>query len=361
MLQLNTYHAISGRFAAYTEERAICRSVARRTLSALEHKAFAVRNGRQFSGAHEDRLALPKSTSRRVDHAIRSSLTRHPRAWRRSPVVARPVDRPEQCNLILNQMLDYLGARTTTYTTFMSYCVLGTGTATPAVTDTALGVEVVRTNNTLSTAINDSNATRTRTFNRVFDFPVETTNRNYTELGLSHASTAGNNLGTRALISGGTVTVLVGQSPRVDYSVSVTLPANTIATPPVTGDTAAFGSSAGEAVYCTLECISQSVQTVNQLALNVASAKPTFGTSFTSGVSGGSRSGSFASYVVGSYKSVRNSVWDLSDGNRTDWRSLLISAGGSPGQSFAFVFDNAKTKDDTHMLAITWSITYGRA
>lgn len=358
MQPLNLTHALAGRYAIWTEEKAICRRVARRSLGKGARAAFAASTGHEFTGSHDDRLRLAAPDRERVDRGIVKALRRHPRAWKRSPIVARPVDRAETKNLILNQMLNQLGARTSNYSSFMKYCCLGTATGTPAVTDVGLGSEVVRTNNTLSTATTDDNPTRTRTFNRVYDFPAETVNRNYTEVGLSYTGTVSNNLGTRALLTGGTVSVLIGQQARVSYSISVTLPANTTATPPVTGDTSSFGSSAGEMVYCTLNCVIDALQNSSGLRLSTGSTKPTFGSNYVSGTAANASSSSFLPYVSGSYKTVVRGVWGLGVGNRTDWRGVGNS---TYNETHQFIFDSAKTKDNLHTLSIDMSITYGRA
>lgn len=361
MQPLNITHALAGRYAIWTEEKAICRRVARRSLGKGARAAFAASTGHEFTGSHDDRLRLAAPDRERVDRGIVKALRRHPRAWKRSPIVARPVDRAETKNLILNQMLDQLGSKTSTYRTFMDYCCLGTATGTPNVADVGLGSEVVRTNNTLSTSTTDDNATRTRTFNSVYDFPAETVNRNYTEVGLSYTGTVANNLGTRALLSGGTVTVLVGQQARVSYSVSVTLPANATATPTVTGDSSSFGSSAGEMVYCTLNSIAGVVSDYS-LALSTGSTKPTFGTGYEPGTRVYPTSKGSRSYVVGSFKLVQYSTWNLSTGNGTSWRGLVPYEGVyNTDNSFVFVFDSAKTKDNQHTLTTDWSITFGRA
>lgn len=358
---LNLTHALAGRYAIWTEEKAICRRVARRSLGEVGRASFAANFGHEFTGSHEDRLRLSAPDRDRVDRGIVKSMRRNPRAWVSSPVVSRPIDRPETENLILNQMLDQLGSRTSTYSTFMAYCCLGTSTTPPNVADTGLGSEVVRTANTLSTYTVDDNTTRTRTFNSVFDFPAETANKNYTEVGLSYTATVGNNLGTRALLTGGTVSVLVGQQARVSYSVSVALPANTTATPTVTGDTSSFGSSAGEMVYCTLNAIAGVVSNYS-LALSTGSTKPTFGTAYTPGTTAYPTSKGVRAYVVGSFKLVQYSTWNLSTGNGTSWRGLTpYEAVYNTDNSFAFVFDSAKTKDNLHTLTVDWSITFGRA
>jgi hypothetical protein len=62
----------------------------------------------------------------------------------------------------------------------------------------------------------------TLTNKRTHDFPIQTVNENFTELGWSNTSTAGANLNSRVLISGGTVTALVGQQLRVVHEVTLT-------------------------------------------------------------------------------------------------------------------------------------------
>jgi hypothetical protein len=56
---------------------------------------------------------------------------------------------------------------------------------------------------------------------------VESGSVNYTELGWSYSSSPGNNLFSRTLISGGTVSLVSGQSLRVVYELSITVSPST--------------------------------------------------------------------------------------------------------------------------------------
>ena len=127
-------------------------------------------------------------------------------------------ERPWTKNLVLAQGKNgffgggyYAGA-------LASYCAVGTGTTTPASTDVGLEAEVKRTGTLLSTGTGTGKYSDGRVvFTYTHDFAEETTNQNYTELGWSWSASAGNNLFSRVLISGGTVTVLAGQQLRVVY------------------------------------------------------------------------------------------------------------------------------------------------
>lgn len=354
-----------GSYKWSTVEKAICLRVARRAVSNAGFDAtFEQAHGHRFTGSGADRRLLPPEIQRRVDGQLVKSMRRHPAAWRSSSVARVAEDRPWAENLILNQGLDYLASRATWWAAMGAYCVLGTGTATPAITQTGLGAEVVRTNNLLGTkTVTDDNSTRTRTISRTYDFPSESVNRNYTELGLSHTGTVASNLSTRALISGGTVTVLVGQQARVVYAIAVTLGANVVSTPTsTTGWTAGLQGISGFYTLDGLEdgYFSGGAAFVSNLALSTADAIPTFGTGFNPGVDGGCSSSGFDTYVTGSYTSKRWALWNINSGVGT-WRSLFIPSGSIyTNLGWLWVFDNAQTKDNRHTLKINWSMSFGR-
>ncbi len=98
------------------------------------------------------------------------------------------------------------------------YCAVGTGTTTPTSTDVGLGAEVKRTGTLLTSGTGTARYADGRVvYTYTHDFAEETVNQNYSELGWSWSGSAGNNLFSRVLISGGTVTVLAGQQLRVVY------------------------------------------------------------------------------------------------------------------------------------------------
>jgi hypothetical protein len=101
------------------------------------------------------------------------------------------------------------------------YCAVGTGTTTPASTDVGLGAEVKRTGTLLDSGTGTASYSDGRVvYTYTHDFSEETVNQNYSELGWSWSASAGNNLFSRVLISGGTVTVLAGQQLRVVYALT---------------------------------------------------------------------------------------------------------------------------------------------
>ena len=355
-----------GRYKMQVIEKAICLRVARRAVIAAGYACtFEQATGRSFSGTGSDRCLLPPEIGRRVDAALCKAIRKFPREWKASPVGNVAVDRPETDNLILNQCLDYLGAGTANWGSIGSYCVLGSGTSTPVVTQTGLDSEIVRTGNTLPTGTftTDTIATRTRAMQRTYDFPAETSGKTYAELGLSHSSSVTNNLSTRARIDGGTVACATGQQARVVYIVSITLGANVVATPASsTGWTAGLQ---GTSAFCTFEHTENigygGASANTQLALCTGSTIPTFGTAFSYGTQSYGVTSGLNAYSVGSYKRTRWTKWPLAEGVGT-WRSLVMSGGTSAIlTSWCWVFDNAQTKDNAHVLTITWSMTYGRA
>jgi hypothetical protein len=93
------------------------------------------------------------------------------------------------------------------------------------VTQTGLTSESRRSNTYLTGSGNCGStlAGSALTHRRTYDFPVEVANVNYAEVGFSHTATVAANLNTRALFSGGAVTVLIGQQIRVVYDFVITL------------------------------------------------------------------------------------------------------------------------------------------
>jgi len=150
-------------------------------------------------------------------------------------------DRPWSDNMILNRFLD--GICDSPYPNifqFIRYHKIGTGSAAVAATDTSLqnGTKTTSTRVGGSGNLGSSWAGSVFTVRQTFDHAEETVNQNYTEHGLSDDSTAsgGGLVRTRALISGGTLTVLAGQQARCIYDISVTV-SPTTATPASVGGT----------------------------------------------------------------------------------------------------------------------------
>lgn len=139
-------------------------------------------------------------------------------------------ERPWANNLILDQGKNYWAGGVGSFAYLVRACVVGTGTAAPTVYDTGLQSEAKRTTTyyTAAGGCGYSDTGATRKLWRTFDFTTESGSVNYTELGWSYSSSAGANLFSRALISGGTISLTAGQSLRVVYELSITVaPAST--------------------------------------------------------------------------------------------------------------------------------------
>lgn len=130
-------------------------------------------------------------------------------------------ERPWTKNLVLAQGKNAFFSGSYYAGELARYCAVGTGTTPPAATDIALGTEVKRTGTLLASGTGTARYSDGRVvYSYTHDFTEETVNQNYSELGWSWSGSAGNNLFSRVLISGGTVTVLAGQQLRVVYALT---------------------------------------------------------------------------------------------------------------------------------------------
>jgi len=143
-------------------------------------------------------------------------------------------DKPSS-NLILDQGIDNLDSNE--LASLFQNCAVGVGTSTPDATQTELDNEKARTNNYVkdlcgTTFPADHSSPYTVVLKRGFDFPQgsldSSTDGDYTELGFSQSSSAGQNLFSRALIkdeSGNTISVTVAsdQILRIAYELDLTL------------------------------------------------------------------------------------------------------------------------------------------
>lgn len=130
-------------------------------------------------------------------------------------------ERPWTKNLVLDQGKNTFFGGTYYAAQLARYCAVGTGTTTPASTDVGLESEVKRTETLLASGTGTSRYSDGRVvYTYTHDFAEEVSNQNYSELGWSWSASAGNNLFSRVLIDGGTVTVLAGQQLRVVYALT---------------------------------------------------------------------------------------------------------------------------------------------
>lgn len=277
----------------------------------------------------------------------------------------------------------YITAQSGTTCTINSSLTIASGTAfgIHAVNQTGLASESKRTNTYLTGSGNcgSSAVSNVVTYRRTYDFTTEIGNVNYSELGWSHSATVAANLNSRTLISGGSVSILTGQSLRVIYDLVVTFgPAVSTAGSfnitgwPVSPATNTNGSyilsfnvvagaipdistsgnqGAGNFPFSTVNVSSFTLLSDNSTAL-------TFGGSDNLGTNATANTNSFDSYTTGSFYRVHSATFNLTTGNATNWRKIYV--GDSSGRFFAFVFDQAQTKANTHTLTVKVRATFGR-
>lgn len=256
-----------------------------------------------------------------------------------------------------------------------------------AVNQTGLSSEVKRTTSYLTGAGNcgttNTVGTGTRVLKRTFDFSTEVSPQNYEELGWSYTATPGSNLFSRVLIAGGTVTVLTSQQLRVVYELTIVVSpiTSTPQTPTITGWPVApaastdgdyianaqnFGSdqggisAVGTAGNSGMGGRNQSLEPWGPFQMRLAdgSVLPAFNAGYSPGTTTTQSSSSLAAYTPGNFYRDATSQWIASNGNRTDIRGITVV--DADLYVFTFVFDEAQTKDNSHLLEITWRRTLGR-
>lgn len=239
-----------------------------------------------------------------------------------------------------------------------------------AVNQTGLATETKRTDTYLTGTGNcgTTDVGNVRTLRRTFDHTAEVANQNYTEAGWSNTSTVGNNLFSRVLIAGGSVSVLIGQQLRMVYDLVVT------SGPAVS--TAGFFSITGWPIapattvagnYITNRHISGSVSTsglslsglVNPnnpaaVEIGTGSVLPPFGSSYVPGTSVNASTNTVIAYTLGSFTRQWQSGFDLTTANATNWRAISLAG------AFVFIFNEAQTKASTHTLTVRFSISMSR-
>lgn len=262
----------------------------------------------------------------------------------------------------------------TTHATIDSSLTIGSATlfTVYGVNQTGLDTEVKRThvflNGTGNTGTSD--ASGVRTYKVTHDFSAEVSNTNYSELGWSNLTGVGSNLNARSLVSGGTVTVLIGQQLRTIHQLAMTPGpvTSTSGTYSITGwpvapatDTNGNYMIPGPFIsdtYGFLDTGGGSGGGINDVGvvataikLATGSTLPAPNNAFVPGTSQAPTSTTRLSYTTNSFFRDVESFYDLNTANATNWRSAYTdSTFGASG--FAFVFGQAQTKDNTHTLRI---------
>jgi len=261
------------------------------------------------------------------------------------------------------------------------------------VNQTGLTAEVAggagRSNNYLtgSPSCDSSRTGAVFTMTRTYDFSSPAGSTNYAEIGVSDSGTQSNNLFSRMLISGGSVTVLSTQQLRVTYQLQVTVnpttPSSKTATItgwPVLPATATSGTEQMAAIGMSkvltsglsgawdgfsLSNVCNEPSGSGQIWISPSSdAHLSFPGSPDRRANATAKDLSLGSYSNGNFYRDKTATFSAGEANRTDYRSMGV-AGGSFSTSindvgFCFLFDQAQTKDNTHTLALTFRFTWGR-
>lgn len=254
-----------------------------------------------------------------------------------------------------------------------------------AVNQTGMTTELKRSNTYLAGAGNcgTSDVGAARTMRRTYDFSVEVGPVNYAELGWSKSAAAANNLFARALVIGGTVTVLLGQQLRVVYDLTVTVSpsvstagtyviTNWPIAPSVNTDgnyiltgwkgNQQMASVSAAGVSTLTNALDPHTTTNSAMSLSTATVLPAFGANYVAANEATRDSTANGAYVAGTFTRTKTFHWLLASGVRADWRAVVVfwAAGGSANNAWAFVFAQNQTKDNAHTLDVAITTTIGR-
>lgn len=271
------------------------------------------------------------------------------------------------------------------------------------VNQTGLDTESKRSN-TYLTGSSNCNTTvvgSVVTMKRTYDFSAESGSVNYAEVGFSWTATAGGNLFSRILLSGGAVTVLSGQQLRLVYELALTCsptsaeaidaaitgwpisPATTtegdqawqqlgLRVVDTLGASVSWGSGPGTGGSGAGDCNepSKSSSINSRLGIFISPSSAALGTFATSSsdrsTNAAYKEATTDAYVTGSFERVRQATFSTSEANRTDFRSIGMfaetSLNGPDASSigFALLFDEAQTKANTHTLKLRFKYTWDR-
>ena len=279
-------------------------------------------------------------------------------------------------NLILNQGLDRLGV--TSNDAVIAYAQVGSGTATPAVTDTQLQTYVASSasNSQADSVSNSGSPDYYGQLTWEFVFTQGAVVATIGEVGVGWGNTAGNNLFSRALIldnlgSPTTISVTSIDQLTIYYRLRVY--------PPLTDVTGTINISSTNYNY-TLRV--NNVTAFNNSIYTFSNApyfnKCNAGTAYEPGVtmsaitvngltgsttpSSQTTTVSSGSYTTGNYYLDSTITWSISQGNGTGGLQGIVFGWGvvyAP-YSFKMVFDNPIPKDNTKTFSITMRFSWAR-
>lgn len=230
------------------------------------------------------------------------------------------------------------------------------------------------------------------THKRTFDFPSEVGTVTYREVALSHSATPGAEIFSRIRLPSD-LTLVVNQIMRVIYSLELTLGPNTqvakaadIIGWPVAPATDTEGDEQVQVIGLATVSAVTGATTVgvgtgislepSSVGADCAVFMSTVSTALAAFGSAVDRTGTSPAIKtdtaidndtvtagVGNLDKVATFL--VGEGNRTDWRTLGIGTEAGAVHpyvvtGFAFVFDQAQTKDNLHTLELRFNFTWGR-
>jgi hypothetical protein len=249
-----------------------------------------------------------------------------------------------------------------------------------------LTTEVVRTDDYLTDS-GDCETVKsgaTVTHKRTFIFPAEAAPITYTELGISQTAAVGNNLFSRILLPV-PVYLAATQQLKVAYSLQITVSpatpnaktANVVGwpvAPSVTTDGEeqiqyyglAVVHESGATLIPSIDGVANepgAVGNQSEIFLSTVSTAPaTIGSAVDrTGTGSVTNTTSISDYTPLSFTRDKYVVFDVSEGNRSDWRSfgLVRNLGTLDHNSYVFVFDEDQTKDSSHTLELRITFSWG--
>jgi hypothetical protein len=265
-------------------------------------------------------------------------------------------------NLITNNGLNAVGSGLDIF----SLCCVGTGSTTPAVTDTSLTTWLASTGATLSYSQSNSSSSPWYGIQTVtYQFAIGVATGNLTEVGIGNTKSS---LFSHALIVDGTntpttVTVLSSEALNVTYELEYWSPASD-----VTGNVNISGTNYPYTIRASRANTTQWAPNINGGAIAVAS-NGTYPAASTLGTVTGSPSGSNGgpastiangTYSAGSYSCTTTLTWNLSTGNLTGGISAIELFYGlyNGWGSFQIGFSTPIPKTSSYVLTLNFTITW---
>lgn len=273
-------------------------------------------------------------------------------------------------NLITTNGANLLGP----VTAFMSTCVVGSGNATPALTDTALQTLVASTTTTTgaATLTNSGSAPWFTSTTTQYNFAAGVATGNLSEVGVGAGNT---NLFSRALILDGggaptTITVLSSEALYVTYQVNQYAPTTDVTgTVVIAGVTYSYtlrasqANSPGNWGLIT----SSSPGTLNTTSPPFVSngvISAVTGSITGVGANAGATSVSNNTYSAGSFTNSGTATWGLTNGNAAGGISAIQTNWGGNGAvvssrgSYQIGVTPSIPKDASHILTLSFSLSW---